>query len=51
MLKKGPIEKLEHTFDYGLKEISKFDHFNQIVDLENSSVYKKALATDNRLIY
>ena len=28
---------LEQTFDYGLKDITKLDDFNQVVDWENSS--------------
>jgi len=32
MHQKIPIEELEHSFDFGLKDISKLDDFNQAVD-------------------
>ena len=31
-LQKVPIEEFEQTFDYGLKDITKLDDFNQVVD-------------------
>ena len=31
-LQKVPIEEFEQTFDYGLKDITKSDDFNQVVD-------------------
>ena len=31
-LQKVPIEEFEQTFDYGLKEITKLDDFNQVFD-------------------
>ena len=40
-LQKVPIEEFEHTFDYGLKDITKLDDFNQVVDWQNSSFYQK----------
>ena len=39
-LQKVPIEEFEQTFDYGLKDITKLDDFNQVVDWENSSFYQ-----------
>ena len=30
---------LGQTFDYGLKDITKLDDFNQVVDWQNSSFY------------
>tara|TARA_B100000579_G_C22396058_1_gene649564 strand:+ start:226 stop:429 length:204 start_codon:yes stop_codon:yes gene_type:complete len=38
-LHKVPIDGLEQTFDYGLKDITKLDNFNQVFDWENSSFY------------
>ena len=31
---------LGQTFDYGLKDITKLDDFNQVVDWQNSSFYQ-----------
>ena len=39
-LQRVPIEEFEQTFDYGLKDITKLDDFNQVVDWENSSFYQ-----------
>ena len=36
---KVPIEEFEQTFNYRLKDITKFDEFNQVVDWVNSSFY------------
>ena len=38
-LLKVPIEEFEQTFDYGLKNITNLDDFNQVIDWENSSFY------------
>ncbi len=38
-LQKVPREKFEQTFYYGLKDITKLDDFNQLVDWGNSSFY------------
>ena len=38
-LQRVPIEEFSQTFDYGLKDITKLDDFNQVVDWENSSFY------------
>ena len=35
------------TFDYGLKDITNLDDFNQVVDWENSSFYQKKLTEKN----
>ena len=40
-LQSVPIEEFSQTFDYGLKDITNLDDFNQIVDWENSSFYKQ----------
>ena len=37
LLKRVPIEEFEQTFVYGLKDITKLDDFNQVVDWENGS--------------
>ncbi|WP_269608948.1 hypothetical protein [Prochlorococcus marinus] len=37
VLERVPIEEFSQTFDYGLKDITKLDDFNQVVDWENSS--------------
>ena len=37
MHQRNPIEEFSQTFDYGLKEITNLDDFNQIFDWENSS--------------
>ena len=39
-LQKVPVEEFSQTFDYGLKDITKFDDFKQLVDWENSSFYQ-----------
>ena len=39
-LQKVPIEEFSQTFDYGLKDITKLDDFNQVDDWENSSFYQ-----------
>ena len=46
VLERVPIEEFSQTFDYGLKDITKWDDFNQVFDWENSSCYKQALRTD-----
>ena len=35
-----PIEEFEQTFNYGLKDITNLDDFNQVFDWENSSFYQ-----------
>ena len=40
ILEKVPIEEFSQTFDYGLKDITKLDDFNQVVDWQNSSFYQ-----------
>ena len=42
-LQKVPIEEFEQTFHYGLKDITKLDGFNQVVDWENSSFFKQLI--------
>ena len=44
-LQRVPIEEFSQTFDYGLKDITKLDDFNQVFDWENSFFYKTS--TDN----
>ena len=39
-LQRVPIEEFSQTFDYGLKDITKLDDFNQVVDWQNSSFYQ-----------
>ena len=38
-LQRVPIEEFSQTFDYGLKDITKLDDFNQVFDWENTSFY------------
>ena len=40
VLERVPIEEFSQTFDYGLKDITNLDDFNQVFDWENSSFYK-----------
>jgi hypothetical protein len=47
-LQKVPIEEFEQTFDYGLKDITKLDDFNQVVDWENSSFYQTSTENLNK---
>ena len=47
-LQKVPIEEFEQTFDYGLKDITKLDDFNQVVDWENSSFYQASTENSNK---
>ena len=42
-LQKVPIEEFEQTFEHGLKDITKLDDLNQVVDWENSSFFTQAL--------
>ena len=35
-----PIEEFEQTFDYELKDITKLNDLNQVVDWQNSSFYQ-----------
>jgi len=46
-LQKVPVEEFSQTFDYGLKDITNLDDFNQVVDWENSSFYQKNLKEKN----
>ena len=46
-LQRVPIEEFSQTFDYGLKDITNLDDFNQVVDWENSSFYQKNLKEKN----
>ena len=39
-LQRIPIEEFSQTFDYGLKDITKLDYFDQVVDWENSSFFQ-----------
>ena len=39
-LQKVLIEEFEQSLDYGLKDITKLDDFNQVVDWQNSSFYQ-----------
>ena len=40
VLERVPIEEFSQTFDYGLKDITKLDNFNQVVNWANSSFYQ-----------
>ena len=48
-LQRVPIEELSQTFDYGLKDITKLDDFNQVIDWENSSFYQASNHSSNSL--
>ena len=51
-LQRVPIEEFSQTFDYGLKDITKLDDFNQVVDWENSSFYQTSTENSYKsLIY
>ena len=39
-LQRVPIEEFSQIFNYGLKDITTLDDFNQVVDWENSSFYQ-----------
>ena len=41
MLQKVPIEEISQTSDYGFKDITKLDDFNQLFDWGNSSFTSK----------
>ena len=41
------IEGFDQKIHYGLKDITKLDDFNQVVDWENSSFYQKNLKEKN----
>ena len=47
-LQKVPIEEFEQTFDYGLKDITNLDDFNQVIDLEISSFYQTSTENLNK---
>ena len=39
-LQKVPVEEFSQTFDYGLKDITKLEDFNKIVNWENTYFYQ-----------
>ncbi len=43
------IDEFSQTFDYGLKDITKLDDFNQVFDWENSFFYKQALRNQRKI--
>ena len=47
-LQRVPIEEFSQTFDYGLKDITNLDDFNQVVDWENSSFYHASTENLNK---
>jgi len=47
-LQKVPIEEFEQTFDYGLKDITKLDDFNQVVIGKIVLFIKEALRTQTK---
>ena len=47
-LQRVPIEEIEQTFDYGLKDITKLDELNKVVDWENSSFYQTSTEKLNK---
>ena len=48
VLEKVPIEEFEQTFDYGLKDITKLDDFNQVFDWQNTSFYQTSTENLNK---
>ena len=40
VMERVPIEEFSQTFDYGLKDITKLEDFNQVVDWKNSYFYQ-----------
>ena len=42
-------EEFEQTFDYGLKDITNLDDFNQVFDWENSSFYQASNFSSNSI--
>ncbi len=49
VLERVPIEEFDQTFDYGLKDITKLDDFNQLDDWENSSFYPASSHSSNSM--
>ena len=47
-LQKVPVEEFSQTFDYGLKDITKLDDFNQVVDWEASAFYQTSTDNSNK---
>ncbi len=47
-LQRVPIEEFSQTFDYGLKDITKLDDFNQVVDWANSFFYQASTEDVNK---
>ena len=44
----APTEEFEQTFDYGLKDITKLNDLNQVVDWQNSSFYQTSTENLNK---
>jgi len=44
------IEGFDQKIHYGLKDITKLDDFNQVVDWENRSIYKASDLLSNCMI-
>ena len=49
VLERVPIEEFLQTFDYRLKDITKLDDFNQVIDWENSSFYQTSTEKLNKI--
>ena len=49
-LQKVPIEEFQQTFDYGLKDITKLDDFNEVIDWKNSSFYQTSTEKLNKIL-
>tara|TARA_B100001250_G_scaffold227731_1_gene195461 strand:- start:153 stop:461 length:309 start_codon:yes stop_codon:yes gene_type:complete len=47
-LHKVPVEEFSQAFGYGVKDITKLDEFNQVVDWENSSFYHASTENLNK---
>jgi len=48
-LQKVPVEEVSPNFDYGLKDITNLDDFNQVFDWENSSFYNASTENLNEI--
>jgi hypothetical protein len=49
VLERVPIEEFSQTFDYGLKDITNLDDFNQVFEWQNSSFYQASNLSSNSI--
>ena len=48
-LSRFPIEEFAQTFDYGLKDITNLDDFNQVVEWKHNSFYQARTESLNKI--